>query len=70
MKAHSNNFMPEFSVSGKGGIPMENDFQDNNFGARTSVLKMAAATAEGDVFTKVEQKPLPYPMNGLEPVIT
>ena len=34
MKAHSNKFMPEFSVSGKGGISMENDFQDNNFGAR------------------------------------
>ena len=68
MKAHSDSFMPEFSVSGKGAISLQKDFQDNTFGAgrNSTILEMGAATA----FAPVEQKPLPFPIDGLEPVIS
>lgn len=43
MKAHSDSFMPEFSVSGSGAIPLQNNHQDNTFGAgnrKSTIVKM------------------------------
>lgn len=70
MKAHSDSFVPEFSVSGKGAIPLQKDFQDNTFGVgRRSVLEAFDMGADTK-FAPVEQKPLPFPIDGLEPVIS
>ena len=41
MKAH-NSFVPDFSVSGSGSMPVQNNFQDNKFGTarNKTILKM------------------------------
>jgi len=55
-----------FTVKGKGMSVNKNHF-DNSF-SRSSVVMQA--TAEKGALKKVVQKTLPYPMNGLEPVIS
>lgn len=61
-----------FKVKGKGMDVKKNHF-DNSF-SRSNVVMQATAemikTEKGTEFEKVHQKPLPYAMNGLEPVIS
>ena len=64
-----------FKIKSKGkGMPIQKNHFDNSF-SRSSV-DMQAATADmiktekGTEFEKVSQKPLPYALDGLEPVIS
>jgi hypothetical protein len=61
-----------FKVKGKGMAVNKNHFDDSF--SRSSVVMQATAemikTEKGKEFEKVVQKPLPYAMNGLEPVIS
>jgi len=46
MKAHSDSFMPEFSIKSSGGFSVQKNHLDNGFGAgkRGRMIKMAAAS--------------------------
>ena len=63
----------QFSISSRAGMPIQKDHFDQSF-SRSKVAMQATAemikTEKGASFEKVTQKPLPYPMNGLEPVIS
>jgi len=62
-----------FTIKGAGMSVQKNHF-DSSFSRSKVVMSAATAeefkTAKGTTFEKAVQKPLPYPMNGLEPVIS
>ena len=57
MKAHPDSFMPEFAVKGSGAIPLQKNFQDNNFGAgRTkTIVKMGDGSSTYTVTLKTPE---------------
>ena len=57
MKAHSDSFMPEFSVKSNKVVPLQKNHFENQFGAGQRMKTVAHAGGEGGMFTVTLQTP-------------